>query len=159
MMDRKRGKWLMRYSIIPYSVQEYKYFHEWRIHNIHKVIHSSNFTLPKESWSYKKAKREKTLSNAKVLSICLLAIFCTAETSLLPSLHEITIGVFNLASSSLNGLNKSKSKKHFISEFYRVTSKPNSTKWNSEFDSLTCNERALAHWLLCPYRTCRDHWN
>ena len=54
----------------------------------------------------KNAEGTNTLSNAKVLSICLLAIFCTAETSLLPSLHEITTGVCSLISSSLNGLQK-----------------------------------------------------
>jgi len=159
----------MSYSIIPYSVQEYKYFHQNEEFLKSRVIHtpnnknsnSSKFTLPKKS-SYKKAKREQiwqTLSNAKVLSICLFAMFCTAETSLLPSLHEITIGVFNLASSSLNGLNKRRSKINSISDFYRVTNEPNSMKWKSELDSVTCNERALAHWRLCPYRTCCDHRN
>lgn len=46
----------------------------------------------------------KTLSKVNVLSICLLAIFWAAETSRRCSLQVMTAGVFNLASSSLNGL-------------------------------------------------------
>jgi len=52
----------------------------------------------------------KTLSNRKFLSICLLAIFWTADTSLLPSLQEITTGVWTLSSSSLSGLKKTEDK-------------------------------------------------
>ena len=48
----------------------------------------------------------RTLSNANVLSICLLAIVWIAETSLLLSWQDITTGVCNRVSSSLNGLKK-----------------------------------------------------
>ena len=48
--------------------------------------------------------RKLTLSKVKTLSTCLLATFCKTVTSLLCSLHETTLGTFNLCSSSLNGL-------------------------------------------------------
>lgn len=60
---------------------------------------------PSQRWKQREmSKKKKTLSNAKVRSICLLAMFWTAETSLLPSLQEITTGVCTLISSSLSGL-------------------------------------------------------
>jgi len=55
----------MRYSIIPYSVQEYKYIHqnEEVIKSTLQIIennNSSNFTLPKKP-SHKKPKTRKNL--------------------------------------------------------------------------------------------------
>lgn len=67
-------------------------------------IHFCKSDLKIEQMNDKSAANDQTLSKANVLSICLLAMFWIAETSLLPSLQEITTGVCNLLSSSLNGL-------------------------------------------------------
>lgn len=104
---------------------------------------------------------QKTLSNAKVLSICLLAMLWTAETSRLPSLHDITTGVCSLISSSLNGLQK-RHRFYFISflSFGTVLNKLND-RVSDELErvKLTCTVRGPAHWRLCPYHTCCDCWN
>lgn len=68
--------------------------------------------------------KTNTLSKRKVLSICLLAIVWTAQTSLLLSLQEITTGVCILASSSLNGLyNTNKKDIHILEEKMKMPRK------------------------------------
>lgn len=83
----------------------------------------------------------KTLSNANVLSICLLAIVWIAETSLLLSWQEMTTGVCNRISSSLNGLKRK--------QFQNHNSKRNRNYSNKSLDSpnlITCNAQEPAHW-------------
>lgn len=66
----------------------------------HTTQKSETFNCLKQSI----LKQELTLSKVKTLSICLLATLCKTVTSLLCSLHEITLGTFDFCSSSLSGL-------------------------------------------------------
>lgn len=105
----------------------------------------------------------QTLSKRKVLSICLLAIFWTAQTSLLFSLQEITTGVCILASSSLNGLlNRSKKKTNkspktfiYLLPQKKIQKMPRTPK--SWVNPRTCIEQWPAHWHLSLCLA--FHWN
>lgn len=98
----------------------------------------------------------------KVLSICLLAILCTAATSLLPSLHEITTGVWSRISSSFNGL-QNKTDHH--SSKPATNKQANKNKINHQLSTeskrvkLTCTEPEPEHWLLSLYHTYYNYSN